>query len=172
MKFAELHNVLIVHGSGNDGMDIDVNTYFPNDFNYCKKEVEINNFINVGSISKRTDSTMVSRFSNYGKENVDLFAPGEEIYVAYANNKYGYDSGTSIACPMISGTAALVWLNYPNLSVQEVKKCILDSGVFINKKVLKPGTKRMVPFSDLCKTGRILNVNNALLMAKQISNKK
>lgn len=173
MRYAEVHNVLIVHGSGNDGIDIDKKTYFPNDFNYCKKEVEINNFINVGSISKRIDSTMVSNFSNYGKENVDIFAPGEDIYVAFSNNKYGFDSGTSIACPMVSGTAALVWLNYPNLTVQELKKCILDSGIYIDKKVLKPKSKgEMVSLTDLCKTGRILNTKNALLMAKQISNKK
>lgn len=173
-KYAEKHNVLIIHSSGNNGIDIDKNPYYPTDIDYKNSTNEmVSNFINVGSISSRTDSTFVSRFSNYGKNNVDIFAPGEKIYVAKPNNKYGYDSGTSLAAPMVSGTAALIWLYYPNLSVQEVKQIILESGVIIDKKVIKPGTKdELVPFSELCKSGKILNTYNAMQMAKQMSKKK
>lgn len=74
---------------------------------------------------------------------------------------------------MVSGTAALIWLYYPNLSVQEVKQIILESGVTIDKKVIKPGTKdELVSFSELCKSGKILNTYNAMEMAKQMSRKK
>ena len=172
-KYAEEHNVLIVHISGNDRFDIDKNPYHPNDNDYVNKKELVGNFINVGSISKRTDSTMVSPFSNYGKENVDIFAPGEEIYVAKPNNEYGYDSGTSLAGPMVSGTAALIWLYYPKLTVQQIKSIILDSGVTIDKMVIKPGTKdEKVPFSDLCKTGKVLNTYNAMQLAKKVSQQK
>ena len=172
-KYAEKNNVLIVHGSGNNRFDVDIKPYYPSDYDYNKKINVVSNFINVGSISKRTDSTMVSAFSNYGKKNVDLFAPGEDIYVATPGNQYTYDSGTSLAAPMVSGTAALIWLYYPNLTVQEVKKIILESGVSIDKKVVKPGTKNeMVPFSELCKSGKILNTYNAMKMAEEISKKK
>ena len=171
-KYAEEHNVLIVHISGNDKFDIDKNPYYPNDNDYINKKEIVGNFINVGSISKRTDSTMVSKFSNYGKENVDIFAPGEEIHVAKPYNEYGYDSGTSLAGPMVSGTAALIWLYYPNLTVHQVKNIILESGITIDKMVVKPGTKdEMVPFSDLCKTGKVLNTYNAMQLAKRISKK-
>ncbi len=172
-KYAEEHNVLIVHISGNDKFDIDKNPYYPNDNDYINKNELVGNFINVGSISKRTDSTMVSKFSNYGKENVDIFAPGEEIYVAKPGNTYGYDSGTSLAGPMVSGTAALIWLYYPKLTVHQMKSIILESGVTIDKMVIKPGTKdEMVPFSDLCKTGKVLNTYNAFLLAKKVSQQK
>jgi len=172
-KYAEKHNVLLVHCSGNNSFNVDVNRYYPSDFNYSSKKELVGNFINVGSISKRTDSTMVSRFSNYGKENVDIFAPGEEIYVAKPGNTYGYDSGTSLAGPMVSGTAALIWLYYPKLTVHQMKSIILESGVTINKMVVKPGTKdEMVPFSDLCKTGKVLNTYNAFLLAKKVSKQK
>ncbi len=172
-KYAEEHNVLIVHISGNDKFDIDKNPFYPNDNDYINKKEVVGNFINVGSISKRTDSTMVSPFSNYGKENVDIFAPGEEIYVAKPNNEYGYDSGTSLAGPMVSGTAALLWLYYPNLTVHQMKSIILESGVSIDKMVIKPGTKdEMVPFSDLSKTGKVLNAYNAFLLAKKVSKQK
>lgn len=174
-KYAEKNNVLLIHGSGNNSFNVDKNPYYPSDVDYLhdeKKEL-VSNFINVGSISKRTDSTMVSPFSNYGKQNVDIFAPGEDIYIAKPDNEYGYDSGTSLAAPMVSGTAALIWLYYPNLTVQEVKKIILESGVVIDKMVIKPGTDdEMIHFSELCKTGKILNTYNAMQMAKEVSKKK
>jgi len=172
-KYAEENNVLLVHCSGNNNFNVDINRYYPNDYDYFSKKELVGNFINVGSISKRTDSSMVSPFSNFGKENVDIFAPGEEIYVAKPNNQYGYDSGTSLAGPMVSGTAALIWLYYPKLTVHQMKSIILDSGVAIDKKVIKPGTKNeMVPFSELSKTGKILNTYNAFLLAKKVSRQK
>ncbi|WP_445455707.1 S8 family peptidase [Flavobacterium sp. HNIBRBA15423] len=170
MQYAENKNVLLVHCSSNDSRDIDRYHDYPNDIGYNKLPEVVDNFISVGSISKRTDSTMVSSFSNYGKKNVDIFAPGEEIYVAIPDNQYKYDSGTSLAAPMVSGTAALIWLYYPNLTVQEVKNIILESGVTIDKMVIKPGTKdEMVHFSELCKTGKILNTYNAMKMAEEVS---
>lgn len=173
IEYAYKHDVLIVHCSGNNSKSIDENLYYPTDVKYGEVNELSSNFIDVGSISKRTDSTMVSPFSNYGKNNVDLFAPGEEIYVAIPDNQYKYDSGTSLAAPMVSGTAALIWLYYPNLSVQEVKNIILESGVTIDKMVVKPGTdNEMVHFSELCKTGKILNTYNAMKMAEEVSKRK
>ena len=174
-KYAEKNNVLVVHSSGNDNYTIDQNPYYPADVDYLLNEnIElVGNFINVGSISKRADSTMVSSFSNYGKQNVDIFAPGEEIYVALPDNQYRFDYGTSLAAPMVSGTAALIWLYYPELTVQEVKKIILESGVTMYKRVVKPGTtNEMVHFSELCKSGKILNTYNAMKMAEKISKEK
>ncbi|MVO07747.1 S8 family serine peptidase [Flavobacterium sp. TP390] len=172
-KYAEKHNVLLIHGSGNNSFNIDTNPYYPSDYDYEKKKDLVTNFINVGSISKRTDSTMVSSFSDYGKNNVDIFAPGEDIYVAIPDNQYKYDSGTSLAAPMVSGTAALIWLYYPSLTAQEVKQIILESGVTINKQVIKPGTENeLVPFSELCKSGKILNTYNAMKLAEERSKKK
>ncbi|VXB14487.1 conserved hypothetical protein [Flavobacterium sp. 9AF] len=173
IKYAEKHNVLIVHCSGNNRKSIDEYLFYPNDVKYGEVNEFSSNFITVGSISKRIDSTMVSPFSNYGKNNVDLFAPGEEIYVAIPDNQYTYDSGTSLAAPMVSGTAALIWLYYPNLTVQEVKKIILESGVTIDKMVIKPGTENeLVHFSELCKSGKILNTYNAMKIAEEMSRKK
>jgi subtilisin family serine protease len=173
--YAEKQNVLVVHSSGNNRFNVDENPFYPSDVDYGRDKAPelVSNFINVGSISKRTDSTMVSKFSNYGKQNVDIFAPGEEIYVAKPGNEYGYDSGTSLAAPMVSGTAALIWLYYPKLTVQELKNIILESGVTIDKKVIKPGTdNELVPFSELCKSGKILNTYNAMKMAEKISKGK
>ncbi len=76
MQYAEKKNVLIVQCAANKGIDIDNEIVYPRDTKMWEIAEIANNCINIGSISKRTDSTMVSSFSNYGKKNVDLFAPG------------------------------------------------------------------------------------------------
>ncbi len=165
-KYAEKNNVLIIHCAGNEKFNTDENPYYPNDVNYDGSAEVSNNFINVGSISKRVDSTFVSKFSNYGKNNVDIFAPGEDIYTATSDNGYAFDSGTSLSAPMVSGTAALIWLYYPKLTASQVKQIILDSGVSYDLEVIVPGTKdKKVKFSELSKSGKVVNVYNALLMA-------
>jgi subtilisin family serine protease len=172
-KYAEEHNVLLVHVAGNDGFNIDQNPCYPSDIAYDGSSEVCGNFINVGSISSRLDSTFVSAFSNYGKQNVDLFAPGEEIYTTTSGNAYMSDSGTSLAGPMVSGTAALIWSYYPKLTVQELKQIILDSGTAYDIEVIVPGTKdKKVPFSELSKSGKVLNVYNAMQMAEKMSKKK
>ncbi|MEO8234718.1 MAG: S8 family peptidase [Flavobacterium sp.] len=169
-RYAEKNNVLIVHISGNDAFNIDENPIYPNDYQYDSLFEVCVNFINVGSVSSKLDSTFVSSFSNYGKKNVDLFAPGENIYTAIPENKYDYDSGTSLAAPMVSGTAALIWLYYPNLSVQQVKQIILESGTDYDLEVLLPGGNgKKVPFRQLSKSGKVLNVYSAMKIAKKTS---
>lgn len=173
INYAEKHNVLLVHCAGNDSEDADLNPKYPSDNNFTSSNEISNNFINVGSINHKVDSTFVSNFSNYGKRNVDLFAPGEQIYVAIPNNKYQFDSGTSLAGPMVSGAAALLWLYYPKLTVQEVKQIILESGTSYDIEVLVPGGEgKKTKFSELSKSGKVLNVYNAMKMAKEMSKKK
>nr|WP_199001154.1 S8 family peptidase [Flavobacterium sp. ASV13] len=172
-RYAEKNNVLIVHASGNESFNIDLNPVYPSDNSFDGSEDICNNFINVGSISSRLDSTFVSGFSNYGKKNVDLFAPGEEIYTTASGNTYKFDSGTSLAAPMVSGTAALIWSYYPNLTASEVKQIIMDSGTSYDLEVIVPGTKdKKVKFSELSKSGKVLNVYNAMKLAEKISKNK
>lgn len=74
---------------------------------------------------------------------------------------------------MVSGTAALVWLYYPKLTVQQVKQIILESGTSFDMDVIVPGTKdKKVKFSELSKSGKVLNVYNAMQMAKKMSKTK
>ncbi|WP_164998732.1 S8 family serine peptidase [Flavobacterium sp. 140616W15] len=172
-KYAEEHNVLLVHCAANEGLDVDKNPFYPSDNDFEDyKEISVN-FINVGSVTHNLDSTFVSDFSNFGKQNVDLFAPGDEIYSTSPGNKYVFDSGTSLAAPMVSGTAALIWLYYPKLTVQEVKQIILDSGTAYNLEVIVPGTKdKKALFSELSKSGKVLNVFDAMQLAEKVSKKK
>jgi subtilisin family serine protease len=167
IAYAAKKDVLIIAAAGNDGKNTDENNYFPNDQIDNGTEVS-NNFVKVGSNEPKYGSTLAASYSNYGKNTVDVFAPGSQIYSTYPKNSYEFASGTSMASPVVAGVAALIFSQYPNLSAAQVKQILMNSGVAINKKVsLENGS--VVPFSDLSKSGRIVNVYNALLMAAKLS---
>ncbi|MBC8753557.1 S8 family serine peptidase [Kordia sp. YSTF-M3] len=175
MKYAASKDVLIITSAGNNGYNLDEKTNYPND-SYDSKEF-ITNFIKVGSISYKLDSTLVNNYSNYGKKEVDVFAPGTAIYTNTRSNP-SFTSGTSYSTPIVTGIAALIRAYYPNLSAAEVKEIILKSGIELDVLVFKPfpdGEKKdpkKVPFSSLSKSGKIVNAYNALLMAEEVSKKK
>jgi len=171
IKYAAEKDVLIVHGSGNDKTNLDtVNTY-PNDAIGNGPEVA-DNFISVGALVPRYGANMVSNYSNYGKINVDVFAPGSEIYSATPENEYESQNGTSMAAPNVTGVAALIRSQYPSLTASQVKKVIMDSGLPIKAKVTVGENRAVKTFSEISKSGRIVNAYNALIVASQLVNSK
>ncbi len=111
-------------------------------------EFKLPNLISVGSIGEYCNK---SYFSYYGKETVDLFAPGESIYSTTLNNKYTNQySGTSFATAYVSGVVALIYAKYPFLSASEVKDAILNN------------VDKLDNLEGLCVTGGKLNAYKAL----------
>lgn len=169
IKYAGKHDVLIVHGSGNESLDLDKKNNFPNDQFDNGAEVS-DNFINVGSIESKYGSAMLSDFSNYGKINVDVMAPGGRIYSTLPGNKYKSESGTSMASPGVAGVAALIRSYYPKLTASQVKQVLIDSGLPLPAKVIVGGDANDVrPFGELTKSGKLVNAYNALILADKIS---
>lgn len=171
IKYAAQKDVLLVMSAGNDSKNVDVKPSFPNDAEGTGPEVS-DNFLLVGSITHDYGSDMVSSFSNYGKVNVDVFAPGSEIYSSLPNNEYGLKGGTSMAAPNVAGVAALIRSQYPNLSAAQVKRILMDSGLPIKAKVTVGENKDVKSFSEISSSGKIVNAYNALIMASQIANSK
>ena len=171
IKYAEKKDVLIVHAAGNDAKDIDYNDNFPNDSDDKTTEFS-DNMITVGALNFENGNKLVARFSNIGKINVDVFAPGVKIYATTPKNTYSFLQGTSMASPNVAGVAALIRSYYPKLSAKQVKHILMDSGVAIESDVIvggKPADTR--PFSALSKSGKIVNAYNALQMAEKMSKK-
>jgi cell wall-associated protease len=178
IQYAASKDVLIVNAAGNSGKNIDVEKTYPNDTKDLVNEIS-DNVLTVGAISFNYDENLPASFSNYGKKNVDVFAPGVQIYATTPENEYNKFSGTSMAAPSSSGIAALVRSYYPKLSASQVKHILMNSGVKINFNVIKPGSKsreqpfgEKVPFAALSVSGSIVNAYNALKMADTIVNGK
>jgi cell wall-associated protease len=172
IKYAAKKDVLIVNAAGNDGKNIDEVSTFPNDSEDLVNEVS-DNVLTIGAMSLHYNEKLPATFSNYGKKNVDVFAPGVDIYAPTPKDEYALNSGTSMAAPSAAGVAALVRSYYPQLSASQVKHILMNSGIKINFEVIKPGTTdEKVPFSDLSVSGRVVNGYNALKMSDRIVNGK
>lgn len=173
LRYAAEHDVLFVHGAGNDSFDLDDDTIlnFPNDQQDNYNEY-IDNFLNVGALNPVYGPNMIAGFSNYGKSNVDVFAPGVRIYATVQNNEYEFLQGTSMASPAVAGVAAMLRSYYPELTAAQVKKIIMDSGVSTNINVILGGDEsNQRPFSEISKSGKMVNMYNAFLMAEKMTKK-
>ena len=134
-----------VMAAGNDTKDNDKDSYYPANY-------DMDNSIAVASIDRWGD---LSSFSNYGKEEVDLAAPGSSIYSTEPGGRYGYKSGTSMATPHVSGVAGLAVTLNPELSNREIKQVLMQS-VDVSDKL-----------TDKVLTGGRLNAYKALLEAEK-----
>ncbi|MBT8394125.1 MAG: S8 family peptidase [Bacteroidia bacterium] len=169
IAYAGEKDVVFVHAAGNDSKNIDKEPNYPNDNINNGPEVS-NSYITVGALAPKYGSDMVARFSNYGKNNVDVFAPGARIFSTTPENEYDTKGGTSMAAPAVAGIAALIRSYYPKLSAAQVKEVILNSGLPIKSKVVVAGKPEDVrTFNEICKSGKIANAYNALVMASQMS---
>jgi len=116
---AERAGMLFVAAAGNEASNNDEVGSYP--ANYPSSSII--------SVASTTFKGKLSSFSNYGETMVDVAAPGSQILSSVPNGKYASLSGTSMACPHVSGLAALVWLYRPRLSAHQVKEIILNSAV-------------------------------------------
>lgn len=175
VAYAASKDVLIIHAAGNDGKNLDEDYNFPNpNFLNGKKAV---NFITVGASSDETvtPGNKVADFSNYGKTQVDVFAPGTKIYSTLpGGNTYGNQQGTSMASPVVAGIAALVRSYYPKLSAVQVKEAILascapsakeEAALQVNLPGSNPAEKVQAPLSTLSVTGGYVNAYEAVKYA-------
>jgi subtilisin family serine protease len=193
VKYAESKGVLLIHAAGNDTKNIDVEANFPkdkyNDGSYCSTWLEI------GASGPSRDMLMAD-FSNYGKQSVDVFAPGVDIYSTIPGSLYKDNSGTSMAAPVTSGVAATILSYYPHLTAADVKQIIMQSAVdygkekvtmiesrkglgkffakiFISKKkneTTNPPAReykeKKYKFSNFSVTGGVINLYEALKLAE------
>lgn len=168
IAYAAKNDVVFVHAAGNDSKNVDTEPNFPDD-NINGKEVS-DSYIRVGALSWKYGSNLLATFSNYGKQNVDIFAPGFQVYSPKPGNEYDFIDGTSFAAPNVAGVAALIRSYYPKLTAAQVKQVILNSGLDIKTKVVVGGnTDNIKPFADVVKSGKIANAYNALIMASKMA---
>lgn len=173
-KYAADHDVLLVQASGNDGQDVDAKPEYPNDRFADGSQTDGDNIISVGASSAKVGEDLAASFSNYGKNTVDVFAPGVKVTSIDLNAEFNTADGTSFASPITAGIAALVLEYYPNLSAKQLKQVILQSATpTTGVTVVKPGTKdEKVDFTTLSKTGGIVNAYNAVQIASKLKGER
>jgi cell wall-associated protease len=165
VRYAEDHDVLLIHAAGNESRNIDSISDYPNP-DYAGKGRNSCCFITVGASTGGPDSLVLARFSNFGKKEVDLFAPGVKVYSTIPSNQYAAYSGTSMAAPVVTGIAALILEYYPKLSARQVKYILLRSVMKLPDNQVKwTANGKTVDFNELSVSGGIVNAYNALRMA-------
>ncbi len=165
VRYAQSKGVLLIHASGNDGKNVDTEDNFP-DPRYADGKGRATNWITVGASGDPTHEGIMANFSNYGKKEVDVFAPGVDIYSTVpGGNTYANASGTSMAGPVVAGVAALLLEYFPTLNAQQLKYVIEKSAVVLKTKIRKPGGEEMVSMSDISVTGGMVNAYEAVKLA-------
>ena len=108
---------LFIAAAGNSGRNNDRRVHYPSSYS-------LPNIIAVGASD---DADQLASFSNYGRQTVDLLAPGVSILSTVTNNRYRRLSGTSMSTPFVSGVTALLLARNPDLSVTQTKNALLDN---------------------------------------------
>jgi subtilisin family serine protease len=147
LKQAKKKGIMVVAAAGNDQTNLDLpgRKYYPASYG-------LSNILNVTTY----DSDLkVHESSNYGKELVDVAAPGDRIKGPLPNGRAGYLTGTSQATALVSGAAALIKAHYPSLSPEEIKEIISLS------------VDKHQNLKDFCKSGGRVNIEKSITLAAQ-----
>jgi len=147
---------LFICSAGNDTNNNDDNPHYPANLD-CPRMIVV---------GASTSSDTIASFSNFGKNTVDLFAPGEGILTTAKcltgcstcnSSTPGYHSvsGTSFAAPYVAGVAALIKSKYPNLNASQIKQRIMLG-------VIDVRSNGASVFGDLCVSGGRLNAYRAV----------
>ncbi len=149
LREAERKGILVIAAAGNEESNIDdiKKAYFP--ASYGLK--------NIITVTAHDEDLKILSSSNYGKRSVDIFAPGYRIKSSHLNGRTGYLTGTSQATAFVTGVAALIKSEYPQLSTEKIKE------------IIKASAKRETTMEGKCATNGRLDASAALLMAAQFA---
>ena len=109
--------VLFSAAAGNNGSNTDVSAFYPAGYS-------LPNIIAVAAMDRYGGK---ASYSNYGATTVDLGAPGDQILSTTRNNTYAVFSGTSMACPHVTGAIAFLMGYNPTLNYLDYKQIVMDS---------------------------------------------
>jgi subtilisin family serine protease len=150
-KYAQDKGVLLVKAAGNENEDVAEHLAYPTNFkNITDVTPFVNNVLVVGASTNRNNELRAS-FSNYNKNMVNVFAPGEEIYSTVPNNEYSYQQGTSMASPVVAGAAAVLLAYMPNLQPAQIIEALVKTS---NKNTENE-------FGDKSQSGGVIDVEKA-----------
>ena len=160
LKAAEKKGILVIAAAGNERSNIDDkrHAYYPASYG-------LSNIITVGA---HDDALNIIPSSNFGKNSVDIAAPGHRIRSAIPNSAAGYMTGTSQATAFVTGVAALIKSQYPGMKFDQIKNIILSSSLKVKTfegKILGSGKL------DAGKALELADSVNSKLGSRQVANR-
>ena len=174
LRYAEKAGVLVIVPVWELSQDMAQVTFYPN--RWMDGEKELTNLMVVASSDKNGNPSMQA---NFGAKEVDLFAPGVDIYTAYTGDTYQMGAGSGLATATVAGVAALVKAYYPELTGAQIRDILLQSVTSRKdaevEKGIVVGASQMQDlylFQDLCLAGGIVNAYNAVVAADKLVNNK
>ena len=134
--------IVFVAAAGNSSANNDATPHYPSSYNLS----------NIVSVASTTSADALSSFSCYGKNSVDIAAPGSGIWSSYigSNNQYTFLNGTSMATPHVSGALALAMAQFPSESLTVLIRRLYSS------------VDKITALTNKCSTGGRLNVAKLL----------
>lgn len=149
LKKAEAKGILVIAAAGNEESNIDnkKNAYFPASYKLS----------NIITVTAYNESLQILSSSNYGKESVDVAAPGYQIKSSLNLGRAGFLTGTSQATAFVTGVVAMIKSQYPNTTPEQMKNIIINSA------------KKEFSFNGKCKSEGRLDAAKALEYASQIN---
>ena len=110
---------------------------------------------NIITVANLIFNGKLDRSSNYGPVSVDIAAPGTFILSTIPDKSFAFMSGTSMAAPMVTGAAAMLYSARPELSLQDVKNILITSA------------HKLDTLNGRVYSGGMLDVYSALQWARQ-----
>lgn len=127
IRYAAAKDVLIIHSAGNEAYNLNTKSVYPNPYSPFFKN-KASNMITVGASSDPIiGDSLLTDFSNYGNQVVDVLSPGYKIFSSLPSQNYGFLNGTSMSAPILSHIAGLIRAYFPKLSATEVKEILIQS---------------------------------------------
>lgn len=171
LQYAEAKGVFVVTPAWEGSENLAETVYYPN--RWMTGEKELTNLMVVSSSDKNGNPSM---YSNYGAKEVDLYAPGIDIYSTYTGDAYQTGSGIGLAAATTVGVAALIKAYYPHLTGIQIRNILLKTvtsrrDVEVEKGIVVDGklTQDLFLFEDLCLSGGIINAYQAVVTADKMS---
>jgi subtilisin family serine protease len=150
-KYAQDKGVLLVKAAGNENEDVAEHVAYPTNFkNITDEKPFVNNVLVVGA-STNVNGELRASFSNFNKNMVNVFAPGQGIYSTVPKNEYAYMDGTSMASPVAAGAATVLLAYMPNLRPDQVIEALIKSS--------NPSTENK--FNEFSQAGGVIDLKKA-----------
>lgn len=144
LAYAYSSGVFLAAAAGNATSNNDTSFVFPANYDVPSQ----------ASVASTTDSDAISFFSNFGASTVHVGSPGSGIKSALPGNTYGFLSGTSMASPLVAGTAALIKFERPSMNGFQINQIVQQQAVGVSGLSGKTTTQSRVNIFNAVTVGK------------------